>query len=210
MTDIAPSDLRSEERNAYRAATDTGLWDILISSVVALFAVAPLLSSKLGDFWSSAVFIPVWVVVYVGVRFVKDRFVTPRIGEVRWGPARKSRLKKLGVAMLVVNIVALGLGALAYLATEWGYSDLWVMPVPFGLVVLVLFSLLAYAVSIPRFFFYGLLLAVSPLIGELLFRQGLATHHGFPVVFGIVAVAIAFLGLIRLGRILKMRPESSV
>jgi hypothetical protein len=111
--------------------------------------------------------------------------------------------------MLVVNVLALGLGVLAYLATERGYSDLWVMPVPFGLTVLVLFSLLAYAVSIPRFFVYGLTLAVSPLIGEFLFRQGLASHHGFPVVFGIAAVAIALIGLIRLGRILRMRPDSS-
>ena len=210
MTNITSSDLRAEERSAYRAATDTGLWDILISSVVALFAIAPLLSTKLGDFWSSAVFIPVWVLVYLGIRLIKDRLVTPRIGEVRWGSARKSRLKKLGTAMLVVNVLALGLGALAYLATERGYSGLWAMPVPFGLIVLVLFSLLAYAVSIPRFFIYGLLLAASPLIGELLYRQGLASHHGFPIVFGIAAVAIALVGLIRLGRILKMRPDSSV
>ncbi len=210
MTEFTSPDLRAEERSAYRAATDTGLWDILISSVVALFAVAPLLSAKLGDFWSSAVFVPVWAVVYLGIRLAKDRFVTPRVGEVRWGSARRSRLKKLGVAMLVVNVLALGLGVLAFLATERGYADLWVMPIPFGLIVLVLFSLLAYAESIPRFFIYGLVLAVSPVIGELLFRQGLASHHGFPVVFGIVAIGIALIGLFRLGRILKMRPDSSV
>ena len=112
--------------------------------------------------------------------------------------------------MLVVNILALGLGVSAYLAAEQGYSDLWVMPIPFGLIVLVLFSLLAYAESIPRFFIYGLVLAVSPLIGELLFRQGLASHHGFPVVFGIVAIAVALIGLFRLGRILRTRPDSCV
>lgn len=209
MTEIATADLKSEERDAYRAATDTGLWDILISSVVAVFAIAPLLSTRLGDFWSSAIFIPVWAVVYLGVRIVKDRYIAPRVGEVRWGPDRKSRLLKLSVAMLVVNIVAFGLGAVAYLATEWGYSDLWVMPVPFGLTVLVLFSLLAYAVSIPRFFFYGLLLAFSPLIGELMFRQGLVAHHGFPVVFGIAAIVIALIGVVRLARILKSAPQDS-
>ena len=209
MTDITSPDLRAEERSAYRAATDTGLWDILIASVATMFAVGPLLSTRLGDFWASAVFIPIWVVIIFGLRLVKERFIAPRIGEVRWGPARTARLKRFGVAMLVANVVALGLGALAYLATEWGYSGLWVFPISFGLIVLALFSLLAYAVSIPRFFFYGLLLAVSSLIGELLFRQGLVTHHGFPVIFGIAAVAIALLGLIRLGRILRSNPDTN-
>jgi len=67
-----------------------------------------------------------------------------------------------------------------------------------GGTVLVGFSLAAYYLNIPRFFIYGLLLAVAPFVGEWLWRRGYASHHGFPVVFGIAAAAIAAVGLIKL------------
>jgi hypothetical protein len=204
--EMTTADLQFEEREAFRAATDTGLWDVLIASVMAMFAIAPLLSGTLGDFWSSAIFVPIWAGLYFGIRFARERFVVPRVGDARWGTYRKSRLKQLSVAMLVVNIVALVLSAIAFFAAERGIDGFWVFPLPFGLLVLLLFSLLAYAVSIPRFFLYGISLALGLLLGEFLFRQGLVTHHGFPVVYGTVAITIAVIGIVKFVRIVSSQP----
>lgn len=41
------TDLKVTERNAFRATADDGLWDLMIASVVAMFAIAPLLSGSL-------------------------------------------------------------------------------------------------------------------------------------------------------------------
>jgi len=210
MIEIATTDLKSEEREAFVAATDTGLWDLLLASVVVLFAVAPLLSETLGDFWSSAVFIPFWIAIYLSARVVKDKLITPRVGNVRWGALRRSRLKRLGIAMVLVNVVAFGAGILAHYKAEQGDYATWSFPVSFSLIVLVILSLAAYAVSIPRFFFYGLLLAICPLAGELLFREGLASHHGFPVVFGFASLLIACIGFTKLTRIIMNGPPASV
>ncbi len=196
-------DMSKQERDAYRAVTDTGLRDIFMASVVALFAIAPLLSGKLGDFWSSVIFLPVWGIVYLGIWVLRERVVVPRVGVVRWGAPRNQRLRRLGIAMLAVNILAFlgGLGAFAL--TRDGATSGWVFTIPVGLTVLALFSLFAYAVSVPRYYLYGLVLALAPLLGEWLWQHGHVSHHGFPVVFGTASVAIATIGLVRFARIAR-------
>ena len=44
--------IRKAERQVFRAAFSDGLWDIIIAGLLLQFAIAPLLSSSLGDFWS--------------------------------------------------------------------------------------------------------------------------------------------------------------
>ena len=60
---MTSNDLAAAERRGFRSVVDTGLWDVMLASVVAMFAIAPLLSVRLGDFWSSAVFVPFWGLV---------------------------------------------------------------------------------------------------------------------------------------------------
>ncbi|MDJ0657116.1 MAG: hypothetical protein QNJ40_23355 [Xanthomonadales bacterium] len=194
-------DLKREERNAFRSVTDTGLRDMMIASFVAMFAIAPLLSGTLGDFWSSAVFLPVLAVVYLIIRFVHSRLIVPRVGQAQWSAVRKSHLRRLGVAMLVVNVAAFISGAVAFFLAERGVTGPWLFSVPLSLIVMVLFSLLAYAMSVPRYFVYGVALAACLPVGEWLFQQGYASHHGFPMVFGSAAIAIALIGLVKFVRI---------
>jgi hypothetical protein len=75
-------------------------------------------------------------------------------------------------------------------------------------ILLVGFSLAAYFLNIPRYYVYGLLLAVAPFVGERLYRGGHASHHGFPVVFGGAAALITAVGLITLWvRVRGLRPR---
>ncbi len=186
-------DLRKAERRTFRAAADLGTWDLLIATGASMFAIAPLLSPKLGDFWSSAIFIPVFAVMFVILRFVRQRLFDPRIGVVRFGSYRQTRLRRLVLVLAVVNVVALTLGAIfaARFQPAIGPAPL----ILFSALVLVAFSLAAYFLNIPRYFGYGLFLAAAPFVGEWLFREGHASHHGFPVVFGVAAVVIATVGL---------------
>lgn len=200
-------DLVEAERRSFRAAYDTGLWDIMIAAVVSMLAIAPYLSRSMGDFWSSAVFLPVWAVLYLGLHLVRRRVVEPRVGKVRIGSHRKERQRRVSWVMLGLNVVALVVGIIA--ATGALSLAVWAYPATMGVVLLVGFSLAAYYLDVPRYFAYGLMLVGAPALGEWLFQRGLASHHGFPVVFGGAAVVIALGGVIRFLRVVPFHAPPS-
>lgn len=112
----------------------------------------------------------------------------------------------LTVVMLVVNAAAFILGFVVATRTPVPQGSI----VPFGMAMAILvgFSLASFFLGIPRVFFYGLILAVAPLAGEALWVRGYASHHGFPVVFGVCAVVIPVSGIVRFARFLP-RPQNA-
>jgi TctA family transporter len=162
------------------------------------------LSGRLGDFWSSAIFLPIWAALYLVLRAVKRRVVEPRVGVFHFSAVRKARLGRFTVIMVAVNVIALVAGILA----AFNSGTTWVPPVIFGVIVLLAFSLAAYFLDIPRYFFYGVLLVVAGAVGEVLFQRGLVSHHGYPVVFGFSAALIAAIGLLRFAKHLPPRTST--
>jgi MFS family permease len=197
---MTQDELERLERATFLSTADTGLWDMYLASMVSMFAIAPLLSVYLGDFLSAAVFLPVFALLLWGIHLVKTRVIQPRVGLVEYGMPRKKRLKSLGVIMLVVNVMALVLGLVAAYRLPMDQGA--IVPIFMSIILLLLFSTAALFLGIPRIFFYGLLLAVAPPIGEFLFQRGYATHHGFPVVFGTCAAVILMAGIVRFVRFL--------
>lgn len=192
-------DLKALERRVYLASSDDGLWDVVLAAFVAMFALAPLLSTSLGDFWSVAVFVPFWGAVYLAVSLVRRLLLTPRLGSVRLGRARMARLRRFALVMVAVNLAALVAG---FVAAFQAPTSGWWPTVELALMPLVFLSLAAYLLEIRRFFVYGLILSVAAVAGELLWQEGLVSHHGFPVMFGAAAAIIALGGLLRLGTLL--------
>lgn len=200
------AELKRIERSTYRAATDSGLWDLFLASIVAMFAIAPLLSVYFGDFWSSAVFVPVFAVILLAIRVVNTRVIRPRIGVVEFARPRRQRLVQLSVVMVVVNVVALIAGVVVAFQEPTLQGP--IVPLMLSLVVLTGFSFAAFMLEIPRVFLYGVLLAIAPPVGELLFVRGYASHHGFPVVFGACAVIIFGSGIVRFIQFLPHPPKT--
>ncbi|MBN1425871.1 hypothetical protein JXA88_15080 [Candidatus Fermentibacteria bacterium] len=198
--------LQEAERRAFTTAYEDGLWDVLLGCFLLLFAVAPPLSRSLGDFWSSAVFLPFWGLVYALIRWLRTNMVAPRIGTVRFGRARRTRLALFSRAMLVINLAALILGLLV--ATGVGRVPGSVIPILFGLLLLIGFNLAAVLLGISRLHLYGLLVGLSPLVGEWLYTHRSATHHGFPVTFGTSAAVAIIIGVGIFIRVLRSQPIS--
>jgi len=196
--------LKEAERKAFRITHNDGLWDIFLGCFFAMFAIAPFLSLSLGDFWSSAVFLPFWGLVFLGIRVIRKHVVAPRIGVVRFGQARKTRLVKFTVVMLVVNVVAFVLGLVA--AVNLGKVPGQMLSIGFGLILLIGISVAAYFLDFSRLYIYGLLVGLSPLVGEWLWTRGYVTHHGFPITFGATAGIMILVGLIVFARLLHDYP----
>ncbi len=196
--------LRDAERKAFASTFEHGLWDIFIGCFLLEFVVGPFLSGSLGDFWSSAVFLPFWALAFVTLWVVKKHLVTPRIGSVRFGAWRKARLLKFNVVMLVVCLAALALGILS--AVDFAVVPGWMIGARFGLVFLLVFSGAAYFLNFTRLYAYGVLVALSPLVGEWLWVSVGVPHHGYPVTFGIAAAVAVGVGVLKFVRLLHDYP----
>jgi hypothetical protein len=195
--------LKETERRAFRASFQDGLWDVLLGCYVSMLAVAPLLSDRLGDFWSSAIFVPFWALVWAIIWALRRYVVAPRVGRVRFGPARMRRLSAFTAVMLVVNVAALILGALAAAIPAWQGLPSTVL---LGVVLWFGFSLAGYFLDFSELYLYGILIALAFPIGEWLWRNRGVPHHGFPVTFGLAAGLMILIGLVKFVRLVGSSP----
>jgi hypothetical protein len=198
-----PTSLREAEQKVFSTTYSDGLWDLLLGCFVLLFALAPLLSPSLGDFWSSAVFVPFWGMVVLAIRLIRKHVVVPRLGVVKFGQERKAKLIRFNAVMLLVNVVALILGTIvAMRSTIPGQVAMFV----FGLILLLGFSIAAYLLNFRRLYAYGLLVWLSPLVGEWLYTHKNVPHHGLPITYGITAGIMILTSLAVFVRFLRDNP----
>jgi hypothetical protein len=196
--------LKEAERKVFTSTFRDGLWDIFIGCVILQFAVGPLLTDLgLGDFWSSVVFLPFYLLAYLGLWAGKKFIVAPRIGLVTYHRTRKARLRKVTVISLIILVIGVIVGLLAF-----NMSNLseWIFPAILSAVMLGGFSLAAYFLDFTRLYVYGVLVSLSPLVGELLFRYAGAAHHGYPIVFGVSGGLMILTGLFLFIRFLRDYP----
>ncbi|MBN1148861.1 MAG: hypothetical protein JXA78_16485 [Anaerolineales bacterium] len=196
--------LKEAERRVFTSTFQDGLWDVFLGCFPLQFAIAPLLSTFMGDFWSSAVFLPFWGLVYLAIWLLRRHLVAPRAGVVKFGPERIKRLRKFSLVMLVANVTVFLLGILVVL----NFSALpgKIYPILFGSFMLAGFSLAAYFLDFSRLYIYGLLIALSPLVGEWLYTFHGAAHHGFPITFGFTSIVMILTGLAVFVRFLRGNP----
>jgi hypothetical protein len=199
-----PISLKAVERKAFRSMFDDGLWDIFLGCVFLMFVIAPFLSPYLGDFLSSAVFLPFWGAVFLGMFLVRKFVVTPRIGVMKFGPMRRRKIMRFTIIMLALNILAAVLGFL--FAANFRTIPGQIYSVVMGIFMMMFFSLLAYFLEVNRLYVYGLMVGISPLIGEGLWSRGLVSHHGFPLTFGVVSAIMILVGTAILVRLIRSTP----
>ena len=199
-------DLKELERRAFRATFQDGLWDMFVGVVVLAFALIPLLDA-LGDFWSSVVFLPIYLLGWLGFQAGKKHVTLPRMGAIQPGSARKAKLRKItgAIALALGTFAALGFVVIALQQANVRLAD-WLFPALMGLLALAGFSVGAYFLDLPRLYGYGVLAGLAAPVGELLYRHAGAAHHGWPVTFGISGGAIFIVGVVLLARFLRAYP----
>ena len=115
-------DLKEADRRVFATSFDDGMVDIFISSVGLMLVIGPLLSVYLGDFWSSAIFLPFWGVIYLVIRWVRKNVIKPRSGVVKYGPMRRKKMTIFTGIMLALNVIFLILGMYAFFSFIPGSS----------------------------------------------------------------------------------------
>ena len=196
--------LKKLERNLFRETIRDGSLDMQIGFILLIFVFAPLLSSSLGDFWSSAVFLPVWIAFFMGLRTFKKTHIQPRIGQIEFSPHRKKRLKNINLVILIFNLVAFGMGLLAF----FNFQEFkgWL---PLSILILIGFSLAGFMIESPRLYLYGILTALAPVVGEYLYQNHGISHHGFPLTFGVLAGGYILTGIVLMINVFRRYPLPS-
>jgi hypothetical protein len=116
-------DLKEIERRAFRSTYQDGLWDMLWGAIVMAMAISV---HRPEDGYTLANIVVAMVVppVAYGLFWVGKKFITlPRMGQVRFGPARKQKGRTLAIILgLVVLVQAgiVGLTALGWLDPQVG------------------------------------------------------------------------------------------
>ena len=77
--------LKAAERKAFTAAFEDGLWDVFLGCFLLMFVIAPFLSASMGDFLSSAVFIPFLGILWLVIVLIRKWVIRPRVGTMKYG-----------------------------------------------------------------------------------------------------------------------------
>jgi len=195
--------VKEADRRIFRSLLDDGLADIFLSSFLLFWAVAPYLSTYIGDFWSSASFLPVWAGLYLVLYLVRKHVIQPRAGTVKFGVARRKKLTAFSWIMIVLNVAFMILGIFAFfIPSGSGYTR----TLPVSLMILVSFSLAGYFLDAIRFYVYGILWAGGFFVGEWLYQVYGFAHHGYPVTFGAIALLIFLTGIYNLLTFIRENP----
>ena len=203
------TNLKQLEKKTFRLFFQDGLWDIYIGMLLGQFVIIPLFINKfnLGDFWSAAVMLPVFIIALIVIMLIKRNIVTPRIGIMKPAVARKRKLGYLHLVLVLLFLSGAFIGYYALLPEKILNQNKWFIHLRSSIVFFLFFAASAYFLDVPRFLYYGILLTILLPLGEMLFQSGDVSHHGYPLVFGIVSAVSLITGLYLFITFLKKYPR---
>jgi len=184
-------DLKAIERKAWASYFEDGLLDIFLGAMLLIGGIRSITDYA----WYTLLIVPLILVLPLGKRLI----TTPRLGHVKFGPARKLKQTKV-IAVLTISVLATF--ALLMLPKS-GFAlpaKMLISPIMAGWIAVV-FGIIAYYLDFTRLFTYGLLFAISEVLSGL-----------FGVYIGAMAqtisgIVVLLIGLFVLTRFLRKYPQ---
>jgi len=204
----AQIDLKQTERNSFKLATYAdGINDISLGLTMILLSLYPFTREVFGVGFNILFFFAVLgIIIWLQVKF-KSRLGPERIGVVNFGQKAQKRKK---IAVLITSLLVLSTAGTWYLSSQ-GYSlstPMWMglygFDILIALVILGIFSAMAYALDLTRFYFYGLLLSFAFLDLVPASLQDVAVQ----IPMGVAGLVIVAVGIGLLVRFLEKYPAA--
>jgi hypothetical protein len=206
--------LKELERRAYRSFFKDGIWDICFGIILLALGVGGAIA-RLGITWGyiipdlHVITLSLYV-VSMAVLVVGKKYITvPRLGAVRFGPARRARLS---VSVLILAGSAL-LGLVVFLVfARDSIPAGWLSARVLGLLAfmvncLVVFGLLAYFLDFRRLYGYAVLWALAfPASEVVTTHTALSPASAFLLTVGAFAGVMLVTGIVLLIRFLRDYP----
>jgi hypothetical protein len=198
--------LKEAERKAFRATLLDGLNDMLWGVTILSLAVSAILRESIEPPWNYLPLIGVFVIGYPIYFAAKKWVVNPRMGLVKFAPSRRrkiSRVRWFLIGLVVITFIVFLIPFVNPGAPVSVKGPYWLVDAMFGLAVIALFSLLAYALEQPRMYLYGVLMGLS-LPFDVILEE--TTGWDFPLGLFPVAIVMLAVGIVSFTRFLRDHP----
>lgn len=184
--------LKEIERKAWTSYFEDGLWDVFFGMLFLIGGIRSLTDNV----WYTLLLLVAIIMLPIGKKLI----TIPRLGHVKFSPARKLRQSKV-IAILVISVLAI-LALLLLPHSSLSLRGSLISPI-MAVWIAVVFGLIAYYLDFRRLFAYGFLYALS----EVLWGQ-FGEPIG-PIVQTISGIAILLLGIAVFARFVEKYPARS-
>jgi len=188
-----PIDLKKIERKAWTSYFHDGLWDIFMGLLMLGMGIYILVDETV---WYIVILSLAVLVLIVGRRLV----TIPRVGRVKFGPARKVKQRKV----MAVGAISLLVGlALSFIPLSVVDPPQTVVAAIAWFWIMLIFGLVAYFMDFRRLYAYGLLFAIAMALV-------IALDDLIPTIVFLVSGGIALLiGLVMFIRFIRKYPRTA-
>jgi hypothetical protein len=197
--------LEKLEKKTASVLFQDGIFDMSLGLVLIVFGIATFLYDKLGDPWDSLFGFFLYLAIAIPL-FLVQAFVTkPRLGVVKYTTERIKKNKiviAIGIVILLSNIVVFLL-IIADVIQFTGHA--YFMAAVFGLIPLIIFTLMAYFMDFKRLYIVGPLFSLGFFLKEIFTLQNLALVGN--IIFIGLGVVIVTIGIVCLIRFFKKYPK---
>ena len=204
--------LRELERKAWRSVFEDGLYDIFLGLLLLHMGFVYYLSRIETTFLGrTSLNLGIYLVLYLGLWVGKHFITLPRIGRVKFGKRRKSRLRTVTVITFLVVLLTFSL-TLAGIAFKnqpdgsMGWSLL--APILLGTWFVLFFGLAGYFLEYHRLYLVGVLYAL-PEIVMTYSNELLGVNPGY-LAWLLPAAVILIIGAIHLARFVRDHPVPQI
>ena len=194
-------DLKEIERKAFTSYFQDGFWELMLGLVLLQIAGGRILEYfGLSDYWGAAIAFFGVLLMVVG----KKTITVPRMGHVNFGPARKRSLMKVTL-ILSISVAFSLIGYLIAASSPNIEMDRLTFPILFAVKAIVVFAIMAYLMDFDRLYFYGVLIGISMLVGEIWYIST-GFYYAISIVFGFSSLSLIVIGSVLLYRFLNAYP----
>jgi hypothetical protein len=188
-------DLKQLERKAWQSYHQDGLAEVFLGMLLVLAFLAGISGER-----RFFVYIPM-LLMGPAIILAKRVITVPRIGRVKFGPARKARLRKLRGVAIVAFAITLALLAMTLLGVDWVPEQHLLVSFGLGGMIALLFAAAAYWKDFPRMYGVGLLVGTGFTVTELL---------DSPLPLLVVGGMLMAVGLVTLASFVRKYPVPEV
>ncbi len=180
--------IKDIENNIYLKYQQDGILETLVGILIIGFAFG----IHFDLYYIGTIFFLFGVPVFYGL---KKKFTLPKLGYIKFSSTRQNKIKmeKSVFSIFFSLILISGIIIYFYFTKDNRFEPFLrkFILLPFGIIGLICFSLIAYFKKLIRFIFYALVLLLSTIIGPIL-------NLPVPLYFSIAGAIITISGLIYL------------